>query len=224
MVTAVSSAGLATSGGVSRRTRKKIRTRDALVDAAVELFCQVGFQETTIEAIADRVDVSRRTFHRYFACKEDVLFADAADRLELFKTALQQRPPDEPVLDSVRAAVRVLAENLAGRPEVERTRLRLIESTPSLLAQHLRYQDELAAAVTELAAARAALGSDPAWPAVLGACTVAVFRAMRRRWMSAEGQGSLAEALDHGFDVLSLLSQPHRTEPDHGHPRKRSTS
>jgi AcrR family transcriptional regulator len=206
-VTAVSSTQLA-PGGSSRRTRKKIRTREALAEAAIELFSQVGYQETTVEAIADMVDVSRRTFHRYFPCKEDVLFADAADRLALFRAALEQRPSDEPVLAAVRAAVRELAQDLAARPDIERTRLQLIESTPSLLAQHLRYQDELAAAVTEYAAERAEPGTDPAWPAMLGACTVAVVRAMRRRWMAAEVEGTLADALDHGFDILTHLTQP----------------
>jgi hypothetical protein len=65
--------------------------------------------------------------------------------------------------------------------------------------------------VTEFAAERAEAGTDPAWPALLGACTLAVVTAMRRRWMAAtEGDTSqtLAQAFDHGFDVLISLSQP----------------
>jgi AcrR family transcriptional regulator len=171
---------------LDRRSRKKLRTREALADAAIQLFTDVGFEETTIEAIADVVDVSRRTFHRYFPCKEDVLFADAPERLELFRAALQRRARSEPVLASVRAAVAELAAALSARP------------------------DELAAAVTEFAAERAEAGTDPAWPSLVGACTLAVVTAMRRQWMAAaedDGGQTLAEAFDHGFDVLISLSQ-----------------
>ncbi|MEA3217866.1 MAG: hypothetical protein QOJ19_4022 [Acidimicrobiia bacterium] len=210
-MTPASSPQLLLGSDLDRRSRKKLRTRDALADAAIQLFTDVGFEETTVEAIADVVDVSRRTFHRYFPCKEDVLFADAPDRLELFRAALQRRARSEPVLTSVRAALAELAAALSARPEVELKRFRLIESAPSLRAYHLRYQDELAAAVTEFAAERAEAGTDPAWPALLGACTLAVVTAMRRRWMAAaEGDTgqTLAQAFDHGFDVLIRLSQP----------------
>jgi AcrR family transcriptional regulator len=67
------------------RERKKARTRQAIRDAAVELFVARGYHETTISDIAERAEVSDRTFFSYFPSKESVLFADlkpAFDRLE----------------------------------------------------------------------------------------------------------------------------------------------
>src|SRR2546425_227876 len=58
------------------RERHMDRTRAAIVDAALALFSEQGFTETTVDAIAERADVGRRTFFRYFPAKESVLFHD----------------------------------------------------------------------------------------------------------------------------------------------------
>ena len=78
------------NGELGRRERKKLATRRALADAALRLFDQQGFDATTVEQIARVVDVSARTFHRYFERKEDVLFADHAERISNFRALLAQ--------------------------------------------------------------------------------------------------------------------------------------
>ncbi|MCO1654675.1 TetR/AcrR family transcriptional regulator [Pseudonocardia humida] len=68
--------------GPGRRERKKQLTRQALVDAAVRLFTERGYERTTVADIAEAADVSTRTFFLHFPTKEDVLLADADGRVD----------------------------------------------------------------------------------------------------------------------------------------------
>lgn len=86
------------------QTARSERTREALRQAAVVRFLAQGVEETSAEQIAADAGVSLRTFYRHFSSKHDLLFADYTG-LHWFRAALNNRPVDEPVIDSVQAAV-----------------------------------------------------------------------------------------------------------------------
>ncbi|AXE33293.1 TetR family transcriptional regulator [Chromobacterium phragmitis] len=89
---------------VGRRERKKMQLRESLIKAAYELFNSKGFDQTRIEDITDQVDVSSRTFFRYFASKEEVVLDYQKAEHEDIVKALESRPVGEPLLSSLRCA------------------------------------------------------------------------------------------------------------------------
>jgi AcrR family transcriptional regulator len=76
------------------RERKKLRTREALIEAAATLCLQKGFDHTTVEQIAAAADVSTRTFSRYFPTKESVVVAMTGDMDRYLAASLAKQPTD----------------------------------------------------------------------------------------------------------------------------------
>ena len=85
------------------RERKRERTRQAIADAALDLFARQGFHETTIPQIAEAADVSPRTVSGYFPAKEDLAFPDADERIGALEERLRSRAPGETAADALRA-------------------------------------------------------------------------------------------------------------------------
>jgi AcrR family transcriptional regulator len=96
----------------NRHVAKSAGTRDTLQRIAVDLFAERGFDNVKIAEIADVAGVSERTFYRHFPTKEAVLFGDYQRRLTWLSAALEMRPATEPVLDSIRVAIRSFPDNL----------------------------------------------------------------------------------------------------------------
>jgi AcrR family transcriptional regulator len=127
----------------SLRERKRARTRQALIDAAVELFERHGYDKTTIADIAAAVDISPRTFFGYFASKEDLLFTDPDARVQTTLRAIEQRAPDEGPVEVLLRALREGAESnddMVGN--MAQLRLRLIRSVPALRGRALQLQHD----------------------------------------------------------------------------------
>ncbi|ORV08432.1 TetR/AcrR family transcriptional regulator [Mycobacterium celatum] len=86
------------------RTARSERTREALIQAAQVRFLAQGVEDTSAEQIAADAGVSLRTFYRHFKSKHDLLFADYTG-LKWFRAALDARPADEPIIESVQTAI-----------------------------------------------------------------------------------------------------------------------
>lgn len=124
------------------RERKKQRTRQALIDTALELFTDRGFDNVTLDELCDTVDISKRTFFRNFTSKEDVAMAPLRQLWAAFLADLTHREPvAEPLhrilQDSMLAALdQMPSDTWANRAARSH---RLAQSTPSMAASNLHF-------------------------------------------------------------------------------------
>ncbi|MFE2040383.1 TetR family transcriptional regulator [Streptomyces sp. NPDC059477] len=175
------------------RERKKQRTRDALLRAALALFTTQGYDETTVDAITDAVGVSQRTFFRYYTGKEEAALAVQTMTVDHFYAAVRARPPHEPPLEALRRAVLdgwdTLHETIESVVTVDQylRMYQVIESTPVLLAAHLRRSAETEDRFARLIAEREGLDvdADPR-PRVAVALFGGVMRVTERLWTQGE--------------------------------------
>ncbi|MGA5317469.1 TetR family transcriptional regulator [Streptomyces pseudogriseolus] len=213
------------------RERKKQQTRDALVRAALDLIVTRGYDGTTVDDIAAAVDVSQRTFFRYFASKEEVALFVPGLAEQRITEAVRDRPRDEAPLEALRRAVLDSWDAIGeavGRlvpMELHMRVYRVIESTPALLAAHLRRSAELEEELAGIIAEREGLDvdSDPR-PRILVAAFGGVIRVAERLWSAGDDLSEEAlrdlmrTCLDHVGPALATnwrtdasLNRPHET-------------
>ena len=186
----------------SLRDRRKRRTAEAIVAAALELFAERGFERTTVDQIAAAADISRRTFFRYFADKEELFFAEDERLLDVLGETLDDAPTGEPVLDLARRATRALAARSVADPERRLARERLIAATPALqarrLAKNLRWEQAITARLREL-------GSGEQEALLVPKLAMACFQTAYERWVRDPGR-DLPGLVDESFAALGGIA------------------
>jgi AcrR family transcriptional regulator len=155
------------------RERKRQQTRRELIGAAMRLFEERGYEQTTVAEIAAAAGVSTKTFFNYFASKDEVLFPHLSRRIDAAVTLIERRGPDDQMADVLVAAMQhMLADALTEEVDggLAAVRLPMIMSVPAVQAATLhRYflaETRLARALhhaynqaLDLAAAAAVIGS-----------------------------------------------------------------
>lgn len=139
------------------RERKKRRTKQALVEAALRLFDEKGYDSTTVAEIAAAAEVSPATFFNYFSAKDEVVFADDDLYDDLLRESFADRSPDESPEDLLlRTIHRLSGADTWSFPfdhELTRIRARLIATVPALragaLLRNASLQQRLAHALRE---------------------------------------------------------------------------
>jgi AcrR family transcriptional regulator len=109
------------------RQRKKDSSRRAIEDAAWELFAEQGYDETSINDIAERANVAPRTFFRYFPTKEALMYPQFDELLQSVRDEFRKRPVDEPVITSLFGSFEVLSGSLEGEASRARERMEMMK-------------------------------------------------------------------------------------------------
>ncbi|MGA5193882.1 TetR family transcriptional regulator [Streptomyces exfoliatus] len=186
---------MTTRSELSLAQRKRQLVATELTDAALQLLALKGFDAVTVDEIATTAGVSKRTFFRYFASKEDVVVQFLSGMGADMRAGLAARPagerPSEALLHSVSVPLTTCGEHAERALPV----VRLILRTPALLARFLEHQAEWREGLTEELAAR--LGRDPEadlYPRLAAGMALAAFDAVLRRWSEGEDTESTADA------------------------------
>jgi AcrR family transcriptional regulator len=182
------------------RDRKKEQTRRQIADAALVLMARDGYGATTMAAIADAAGVSRRTVFRYFADKEEVVFADDPHHIGAILAAVDEAPPDLPPLVVMRRAGLAFAAEIGRSPKEIGRWTAIVGGEPALQARYLAKQRRWEERITERLATRG--HADPQLSAKIGiACVQAAFDG----WASEPAGHSLAARVEAAFDALPAL-------------------
>ena len=139
--------------------RRHRQTRTAIADAAVTLFLERGFTETTMEDVAAVAGVSRRTAYRHFPSKDDLVFEHPRRWLEHFNATVAQRRAGETPRELCRRGVLAVAELIQADANAVLAAYSVYVSTPSLRGRNGRVQDEWFARYIELLTPPRGLGS-----------------------------------------------------------------
>ena len=177
-------------------------TRLEIERVAFGLFARRGFDETTVEDIAAAAGIGRRTFFRYFASKNDVVWGDFDAGLQHFADALEQADPDRPWMDELRAAVVDFNSLDPELVPLHRDRMELILHVPALQAyatlMYARWRD----VVTRFVAERTGQKPDDLHPRLVGHTALAAAVAAYEQWLAEPGS-ELAGLLDASMSHLT---------------------
>ena len=191
-----------------RRERKKLATRQALMDAALRLVADRGLEQVTVEDISEAADVATRTFFNYFSSKEEALLGNAPEKAATVHRLVVDRPATESPLEAVYQVLRELTLQQARRREELLLRQQVIERHPGLLARQLGMYASFERALTAAVAERLGAPADALYARVLATAAVAAARAAVSSWMADQGRRPLVTMVDTAFLHLRELGSP----------------
>jgi AcrR family transcriptional regulator len=177
--------------------------RGRLEQAAMELFLERGFEQTTVTEIAGRAGLTQRTFFRHFADKREVLFGGSGALQELLVSTLASAPESAAPIDAVAAALEAAAAGLQERREYSRQRQAVIAANQELQERELIKLASLSAALAEALRQRGV--TDPA-ASLAAEAGIAVFRIAVERWQNDTGQRDLVQLMRESLDALKATA------------------
>jgi AcrR family transcriptional regulator len=190
---------------------KQELVREAITNAALDLFFAKGFDDTTVEEIAQAAGVSRRSFFRYFSSKSDVIGQISVALGPFLSSAISAAPRTYSPIDVVRDAVLRVASAAAEFPRT-RQLLKITEAHPAARQAQLARNGEIEDHVAQAVAARmkAPVNSGP--PRLFASLTLSLVHVVLRLWLEQES-ADVAEVAEQVLEDFAHLVAPNFERP-----------
>jgi AcrR family transcriptional regulator len=191
-------------GGAGLRQRTRDAVREQIAAVALVMFDEQGFDETTVDQIAAAVDISPRSFFRYFSSKEDVVLGDPMLYGERVRQRFVQALESMPVWEALRAGFEAVVETGESNPEWVLRATRVMISTPTLRARntekHLAWMTVL---VPLVAAALTGAEAEREYHArVITLCALTCLDVSSAELVHRGGAVTIRVLLDEAFQLL----------------------
>jgi AcrR family transcriptional regulator len=184
------------------QVRKHQLVRNAIYDAAMRLFAVKGFDETTVEAVAQASGVSRRSFFRYFASKDDVLAQNVLHYGDVLTAAVAAGPAGLTPFETVRETILTVVKQTAGQAHTRQV-IDIAERSASARQAHTSKMREVEDSVAAAYAARLKSPSNyDVKPRLLATLTLSVMNVAIMAWYRGEYQ-DLSDAANQVFSNLA---------------------
>ena len=184
-------------------SRWEPNARGRLVTAALDLYTERGFEQTTVAEIARRAGLTERTFFRYFADKREVLFWGQEALQEAFVSAVTNAADDETPLGAVAGALAAVGAIFEGHRDGSRQRQAVIAANAELRERELTKLATLAAATADALRAR---GVGDLAAIVAAEAGIAVFRVVFARWTAAPDGPDWAQVVQDSLEALAVVT------------------
>jgi len=181
-------------------SRWQPNARGRLRQAALELYGEHGFDQTTVAQIAERAGLTERTFYRHFTDKREVVFSGEVHRVLV--STLADAPASMTAIEAVTAALDAAGAVLDERRDMTRRRQAVIAANPSL---QQREQIKYATLAADLAEALRGRGVEPSSAHLAADAGVAVFRAAFERWIDEDEHRDFGRLVRDTLDELAAV-------------------
>ena len=171
--------------------------------AAIELYGERGFEQTTVAEIAGRAGLTERTFFRYFTDKREVLFAGAGALEELLVSAAAEAPDDAGADRGRSSGYRSRRHRIQERGEFPRQRQTIIAANAELQERELIKLASLASALAD-ALRRRGVGEPAA--SLAAEASIAVFRIAFERWVNETDEQDLSQLIRQSLNELRAVT------------------
>lgn len=184
-----------------RSGRPAVTTRAELEQVALELFAQRGFEATTVDDIATAAGIGRRTFFRYYASKNDVVWGEFEEGLSALRTRLSGTDPQRPLLEALCEAVLAFNRLDPDHARWHRDRMALVLTVPALQAHSTLRYAAWRAVVAEFAADRLGQAPSALLPQLVAHLCLGAALTAYEQWLSAP-DADLQELLAAALQAL----------------------